>query len=306
MRKIKLAGLGLLALTLMLTGCADDAIDKQAEDIASQIVDVTSGVAQNAVSQVGELIEVTGEDWMNGMRGSGLSKQVSTDKALNTTVSLAVNHPLGNITVKPMATDQLKVEATLWGSQTGTDRKKLEQIFEQAEVSFVANKETLTLMIHPKGNSDINLWDWAKKEYKTSKFIVDYVIYAPQKIDHYQLHSNIGNITLTKPQGSLQLQADIGEIEVTDATILGESSILVNTGTLDMSIEALSGTASLAAKVELGDITATMEPSLAYDLEASTELGDVVGADAGVTKHNGGGPRIRLVTSVGEVIVNKE
>lgn len=304
MFKLRLVGIGLLALTLVLTGCDADAIDKQAENIASQIEDVTSGAAQNLTQQVGQFIENTGDDWMKEIRSNGLSKQVTAEQSISNSVTLVTDHPLGNITVQPSASDQLQVEATLWASGTGANKEKMEQIFEQAEVSFVSNKDTLTLMIHPKGNSNTNLWDWANKEYNNSKFEVDYVIYAPKQIESYQLHSNVGNIALSEPQGTLQLQADVGEIQLTDATILGKSSINVSTGNLDMSIMELVGTASLEAKVEIGNITASVDSSVAYELEATTELGEITGADKGVTKYNGGGPRIELAASVGNITVS--
>jgi outer membrane murein-binding lipoprotein Lpp len=296
MNRLKMLGVALLASTLLLSGCSD-----QLED---NLKEVATG-AQNAVHQVGDLIQDTGADWSKDMRNQGVSTQLNKAQSLSNATTLNINHPLGNITIEPSSTSgEIKVVANLWGSQSDAEKEKIKQIFQQAEISLVPDQETLTLLIHPQGNQDENLWDWAQNQYNTSKFLVDYTIYVPEQVTAYQIHSNVGNITMSKLQGSLQLQADVGEIQVQEVQIAGDSSIIVNTGQLDMSIDEQSNFTSLSAKVELGNLVAKVPATLPSEVEATTELGELTGIDKEGVKLNGGGPPITLTTSVGNITVS--
>lgn len=301
MNSIKILGIALLASSLLLSGCNDQLNDQLDESLK----DVASG-AQNVVQQVGDVIQDTGADWSKDFRKQGVSKQISKTESLSSTTTFIINHPLGNITIEPSSTSgQIKVEAKLWGTENKAEKEKIKQIFQQAEVSLVSKKEILTLLIHPQGKQDMNLWEWAQKEYKTSKFLVDYTIYVPEQVTAYQIHSNVGNITMNQPEGSLQLQADVGDIQVQEAKIVGDTSIAVSTGQLDMSIHEQSKFSSLKAKVELGNLVAKVPSTLPCEIEASTELGKLTGIEQEGVKLNGGGPPITLATSVGNITVNQ-
>lgn len=296
MNRLKILGATMLTSALLLSGCSD-----QLED---NLKEVATG-AQNAVHQVGDLIEDTGADWSKDMRSQGVLTELNRTQPINNATTLNINHPIGNITIEPSSTSgEIKVEAKLWVSRSEAEKEKLKQIFEQAEISLVPDQETLTLLIHPQGNQDENLWDWAQSEYNTSKFLVDYTIYVPEQVTAYQIHINVGNITMSKLQGSLHLQADIGEIQVQEVKIAGDSSIIVNTGQLDMSINEQSNFSSLSAKVQIGNIIAKVPSTLPSEVEATTELGELTGIDKEGVKLNGGGPPITLTTSVGNITVS--
>lgn len=296
MNSLKMLGVALLASTLLLSGCTD-----QLED---NLKEVASG-AQNAVHQVGDLIQETGADWSKDMRNQGVLTEINRTQPVSNATTLNINHPIGNITIEPSSkSGEIKVETKLWVSRSEAEKEKIKQIFQQAEISLVPDQETLTLLIHPHGNQDENLWDWAQNQYNTSKLLVDYTIYVPEQITAYQIHSNVGNITMSKLQGSLQLQADVGEIQVQEIQIAGDSSIIVNTGQLDMSIDKRSNFSSLSAKVELGNLIAKVPSTLPSEVEATTELGELTGIDKEGVKLNGGGPPITLTTSVGNITVS--
>lgn len=293
MSRFKLAGVALLASTLLLAGCSDQLNDK--------LSSVASG-AENTVNQVGELIQNTGADWTEGMRNSEFTQQITKAQPLINTTTLIINHPVGNITIEPSSTrGEIKVEAKI----SGSEKDKIKKMFKQTEVSLVSDQGTLTILIHPQGKKNVDLWDWAKKQHKISKLLVDYTIYVPEQVNAYQIHSNVGSITMNKPQGSLKLQTDVGNIQVQEAKIAGESSIVVNTGELDMSIDKQSKFSSLKAKVELGNIVAQIPSALPSEVEATTELGSLIGIDREGIKLNGGGPRITLGTSVGSITVSQ-
>lgn len=296
MNSLKVLGVALLTSTLLLSGCS--------EQLENNLKEVANG-AQNAVHQVGDLIQDTGADWSKDMRNQGVLTEINRTQPVSNATTLNINHPIGNITIKPFSNSgEIKVEAKLWGSRSEAEKDKIKQIFQQAEVSLVPDQETLTLLIHPHGNQDENLWDWAQNQYNTSKLLVDYTIYVPEQITAYQIHSNVGNITMSKLQGSLQLQADIGEVQVQEVQIAGDSSIIVNTGQLDMSINEQSNFSSLSAKVEIGDLVAKVPSTLPSEVEATTEIGELTGIDSGGVKLNGGGPPITLKTSVGNITVS--
>ena len=296
MNFLKMLGVALLASTLLLSGCSD-----QLED---NLKEVASG-AQNAVHQVGDLIQDTGADWSEDLRNQGKSIQLDKTQPVSKATTLNINHPLGDITIEPSPrSEEIKVEAKLWGSQIDAEKEKIKQVFQQAEVSLVPDQETLTVLIHPQGKQDENLWDWAQNQYNTSKFLVDYTIYVPEQVTAYQIHNNVGNITMSRIQGSLQLTADVGEIQVQEVQIADDSSIIVNTGQLDMSINEQSNFSSLSAKVELGNLVAKVPSTLPSEVEATTELGELTGIDKEGVKLNGGGPLITLTTSVGNITVS--
>jgi hypothetical protein len=298
----KMAWLAASAVLLTLaTGCGP-AENQLQQTLGSTVDSVSQSISQTAAS-VQQSVALAAGEWKNDLTFTGRSHELSASGEIGTAGKLQLENAVGRLELKEGTSDQIVVKATIQAADLPARKEKLDKLFEQSEVTVTPRGNSAQVRVHAKGAPDQNLWDWAQKELHFTEFRIDYVVEVPAGIQEFEVTNNVGEIAASGLTGTYRLQGDVGSIRVEDARLLGNSSIRTATGSIDLNILAMDSGSELQAKTDVGSVTATLDPSLACDLETSSELGEINGAAKGRSERGGGGPLIALGTSIGSVTV---
>lgn len=265
---------------------------------------IQSGIGE-AVEGIRDTVQDTALDLSDELKRNGIHQEISYTQEVDHSVSaLQVDHEVGNIVVKGTSDDKIKVTATIWSLDKASRDDKYQEIMDHAEISVVVNGDQLEVVTHPKGNEKLNMWKWAKKEYGFSNFSIDYMIEIPDRVKNYDISSEVGEINLSNLRGVYDVHNNVGSVSIEGAQIEGKSSIVSETGSLQLGIDQMQEDSSLKVRTEVGAIVANLAESLQCSLETKTEVGSITGASKGKSDINGGGPLLLLTSSVGSITVN--
>ncbi|WP_239618658.1 hypothetical protein [Cohnella mopanensis] len=279
----------------LLAGCAELSDDKIEENVNKQVEKVNNSISKT--------VQNATIDWMDETKQNGLNNKLSLKQEIGSATSVLLHNEVGNIEVKTTSDDQMTVSTTIWVNKERASEKDLHAILDNAETEVIADGDQLKIVTHPKDHPKHNMWDWAQDKYGYSEMSIDYVVEIPAGITSYEITSNVGSLQLSNLEGKYDVHNDVGSILIEGARIVGESRIQSSTGSVQLGIDRMDSDSRLEAATEVGSIIAKLADSLACDLETVTELGQVTGADLGESKRNGGGPLLKLRTSIGSITV---
>lgn len=322
MRKYhKSVWIGGVILLVLLAGCegqsgkTNDTVGEAIEDVSKSTEENIAGVFQSFGEKVGEVVgEATsalGEGVQNTslelgkeLRKEGVSKELSATQEVLAISELQIDHAVGNIEVKATAGDKIIVDAVIWAGNNASEKAKIQKIFDQAEVSVTVSGDQLKINTHPKGKPELNLWDWAQGKYGLSKFIIDYTVQVPSNVDRFNIINNVGNINVYDLKGTYLLHNDVGLTTIEEAQIIGESSVVSETGSVQLGVAQMDGSSSLKVEVAVGSIDVTLANSVQCNLTAESDVGHIKGVSKGTNEINGGGPLLSLTSNIGSINVN--
>ncbi|WP_068783263.1 hypothetical protein [Paenibacillus phocaensis] len=293
-------------LLALASGCGpaeNQSLQQQLEQTVSNTVDSVSQSISETAASVQQSVNLAAGEWKDDLTFTGRSHELSATEEIGTASKLQLDNAVGRLELKEGSSDQVVVKATIQAADLPARQAKLDQLFKQSEVSVIPQGDAIQVRVHAKGEPEQNLWDWAQKELHFTEFRIDYVVEVPAGLREFEVTNHVGEITASGLTGTYRLEGDVGSIRVEDARLSGESSIRTATGSLDLNLLAMDAGSRLQASTDVGSVTAVLDPSLACDLETSSELGEVSGAPKGSSKRGGGGPLIALKTSIGSIKV---
>lgn len=277
----------------LLSGCTND-VDET----------IKVGIGE-ATQSIGETVGNVASEWSDELKRNGIHKEISLTQKVDPSVSiLQLDNEVGNIEVKGTSEDNITVNATIWSLDKSSRDDKYQEMMDNAEIAVVIHGDQMEIVTHPKGNEKLNMWKWAKKEYGFSNFSIDYTVEIPDKVNSYDISSEVGEINLSHLKGIYDVHNNVGSISIEGAHIQGESKVESETGSLQLSIDQMEGESSLDVRTEVGSIDANLAESLQCSLKTKTEVGVITGANKGESDINGGGPLLSLTSSVGSITVN--
>jgi len=239
------------------------------------------------------------------VKREGKEFELTTAQEAGAAEGLAIDHAVGDIELITVPGNEIKVKTRVWFNESFFKNDKIRtQVTEQAATSFKLNGGTLELLTHSKEDSSKSLWDWSQKKFGDSGFMIDYVIEAPESLNHIHIKNDVGKIVVNKWQGSFDLQLGAGEIQLAQTEVTDNSKIVSEAGSVKLDLVQIDKDSTLTASTSAGSITVSFAPSMAYTLNTKTELGQITGASRGQSDVNGGGAKISLSTSVGAIKVN--
>ncbi|MGG3282212.1 DUF4097 family beta strand repeat-containing protein [Paenibacillus solani] len=239
------------------------------------------------------------------VKREGKEFELTTAQEAGEAEGLAIDHAVGDIELITVPGNEIKVKTRVWFNESFFKNENIRtQVTEQAATSFKLHGGTLELLTHSKEDSSKSLWDWSQKKFGDSGFMIDYVIEAPESLNHIRIKNDVGKIQVNKWIGAFDLQLGAGEIQLGQTEVTDNSKIVSEAGSVKLDLVQIDKDSTLTASTSAGSITASFAPSMAYTLNTKTELGQITGASRGQSDVNGGGAKISLSTSVGSIKVN--
>lgn len=303
----KIAWLAASAVLLALAaGCGpaeNPSLGQQWGETKGNAVDSVRQSVSDTAASIQQSVALAAGEWKDDLTFTGRSHELSATGEIGTAGKLQLDNAVGRLELKEGASDQVAVKATIQAADLPARKAKLDQLFEHSEVSVIVHGNAVQVRVHAKGEPDRNLWDWAQKELHFTEFRIDYIVEVPAGIEEFEVTNNVGEIAASGLTGTYRLKGDVGSIRVENARLAGESSIRTATGSLNLDILGMDTGSRLQAKTDVGSVTAELDPSLACNLETSSDLGQINGAPEGSSKRGGGGPLVELGTSIGNITV---
>lgn len=259
----------------------------------------------DTLAEVGNIAGDSALPISDKVKREGKEFELTTAQEAGAAEGLAIDHAVGDIELITVPGNEIKVKTRVWFNESFFKNDKIRtQVTEQAATSIKLNGGTLELLTHSKEDSSKSLWDWSQKKFGDSGFMIDYVIEAPESLNHIRIKNDVGKIVVNKWKGAFDLQLGAGEIQLGQTEVTGNSKIVSEAGNVKLDLVQIDKDSTLTASTSAGSITAAFTPSMAYTLNTKTELGQITGASRGKSDVNGGGAKISLSTSVGAIKVN--
>ncbi|WP_379129808.1 DUF4097 family beta strand repeat-containing protein [Paenibacillus sp. sgz500958] len=258
-----------------------------------------------AAATVEQAVEKTAVKVSDSITADWTSTELSASQAINSASTLTMVNPVGKIEVRPVTGEQLTVTATVRLEKDSAHEADHQIIMDNAEVSIQLSGDRVNVSTHSKENPGQDLWSWAQDELDDSDFTIDYAIGVPEGIDTFEITNNVGEIRLQDLKGVYHVTSNVGAIHISGAEVTGSSTVEANTGSIRLDLASMAEGSSLKAKTDVGSLTAILPESMGCDLETSSELGAITGADSGTSKLNGGGPLLSLSSKIGSITVHQ-
>lgn len=284
----KLGAIAATALGLVLlagcTGIGDTAKEAVGEAAAALETSAEKAVDMEALKK-GETLE------LSASAQAGSAKELRLDNAV------------GNIEVKEAEGSEVTVKVILRAQAMPFSKKDLQSVFDKATVSIEQDGNELRIYAHAKENADMDLWEWAKKELNYTNFSVDYSIGLPKSVNGFDIQNDVGDIVLGGLEGSYKVNTDVGEIQIKDAGITGESEMTTSTGSIELGIARMEKEGDLQVRADIGSIDVDLAETVQCELKTKVDVGDIDGAPKGTSTRGDGGPLLALEAAVGSISV---
>ncbi len=177
-------------------------------------------------------------------------------------VSLTIQNPAGNMTIRQGSGDQVTVQVT-----------KVVRTLNQS----VATRELGQMVVNTtQDGNTISV----QSNYSTSFFdgvrstrSVDIVVTAPQQTS-VMVRLSAGNATVTDLHGKMDLQVNAGDLTVSGAQITDNSSLRTNAGNLTANV-SMAPKATLSVQVNAGNAALTLPADTPARLDARVNVGSI-------------------------------
>ena len=177
--------------------------------------------------------------------------------------TLAVDLPVGSLTVRTGEPGQIAVEATkrAWGRSTAEAQRTLDRIDVSIEPTAAGVRVTVT---GP---------DWQAGASTTPRTPqVDLVVTVPEPTQ-LDLKVGVGRLAVDGVRGDVRITADVGEVELTDVQPV--TALEVESRVASIRFEgALTTGATYRMTSDVGRILLQLPPESAFQIEARSDIGD--------------------------------
>lgn len=116
---------------------------------------------------------------------------------------------------------------------------------------------------------------------------------------NYEVKNNVGDININYSQASYYIVSNVGEITVTEATAVGNSEFLTNTGDIMVNFNDITNADSIKAATDVGDINVTIPDDSSY----KTIINEFSEKES-IKSNKDENTKIELKTSVGNIEFN--
>lgn len=255
-----------------------------------------------------------------GNHSTGMNRVEETfDKTVNGDgiKVLEINSPVGSINVTTWDKNEIQIVVKKVNNGLKSKSELLDEL-KNAEVIFKPEGEKLSIKGYlPK--------------FKNNGMSIQFDISVPKNVTVYNIEAEVGDVRFNRVDGEINIVNNVGKIDVSDCT--GKISLKAVTGDVTARNTKLKADSNLTSNVgrvlfdgtienngtyrmttNVGKLDVTLPSSSGFEIDASTNIGDVtcdfdvVGSTdkKGIRgKVNGGGAQLILVNNTGSVSVDK-
>ncbi len=243
------------------------------------------------------------ENILNDLDESQDNQQISEEK--QDVNQLEVSNAAGNISIEKSEGTQIKIEVDK--KVRGASKDKKDTILGNMNVKLERAGKVIKVVVKTKNGEDF--WDWQEHNHKVTQTTINYDISLPEGIDVIEVNTGAGNIDVKDVSAKLSLETGTGNIDVQDVVALEDNSLNTGAGNIDFngSVEKIS---SFDASTGVGNVKFRVPEGTKMSLDADTGVGVLSGKFINTTTDdkfhfsgdiNGGGPKVKLNTGVGNV-----
>jgi hypothetical protein len=192
---------------------------------------------------------------------AGVTDQLERSAAVTAPVNLLVDVPVGYITVKAGAVDQVVLQATkrAWG----WNRSQAETVLDAITVGF-----------EQSGNQvGIKAGGLTGVENVPRSPQVDIAISVPEETA-VRLASNVGRILVSVTRGNAYVKADVGQVVLQALAPAGSLQVETRVATIDL-IGLATDRATYRLTSDIGRIALRLPPDSSFSIDARSDIGSV-------------------------------
>ncbi len=273
---------------------------------------LTSGCGVKINGKEYEMFSV-GEKEKSGVMsaiGSEASEEFTTSVNVEDAEKLMLSVNAGNIDFQNSDNSKIKIEADK--KVRGASENDKDTILENMNIVLERDGKNLKIVVKTKDKNDF--WEWLKDNYNVFQVTINYKISLPKGISAIDVNTGAGNIEVQNLSAELSINTGAGIIDVDEVTALGSNKLNTGTGNIDFSGN-VDDIKSFEASTGAGTIDFNVPEDSRMSLEAHTGIGLLSGSFIKKNDNNkfsfegdinGGGPRVKLNSGVGNVSVDKD
>lgn len=233
---------------------------------------------------------------------------ISEDRGDAEKLVLSVNS--GNIEIEKSETTDIKIKADK--KVKGASQSDKNTILKNMNIAIERVDKTLKIVVKTEDKKDF--WDWLKENYKAFQVSINYEIWLPEGINAIDVTAGAGNIEIENISSELVIDNGVGNIDIQEFTAYGNTKISTGAGNIDFDGN-LDNISSFEVSTGAGNIDFDVPEDTKMSLEANTGVGMLSGDFINKNSDNrfsfkgdinGGGPKVKISSGVGNVSVDND
>jgi hypothetical protein len=199
--------------------------------------------------------------------GIGVTEAIKTETSNVPTTgapTLDVENQIGKITIQPSSDNTLSytVDKHGWSFTSSTAQASADRM----KFTVTQSGNTVTM----KGEQPAGLLRFNIGNQNT----IDVTVNVPHG-SIVKVIATVGQAIITNPDGSLDVTANAGSIEVTGARLGGPLNLHANAGEIKFSGALAAGSSANTVLANVGSVTMNLDPSAKYNLNVKADVGSV-------------------------------
>lgn len=190
-----------------------------------------------------------------GLNINKVEKSSSIDKTISAAdgaVSLNTSNQVGNIDVAYGEGKTANVSAAV--KLASSQNISFDDILKNIDINLYEKGNTIYVAAVYKPTNE-NIWSWIKKASANTDLSINLTITVPESINNFSVNSKVGNISISNPKGLLNLQTDVGNIDVQNPSLIGLSTLKTDVGNINCTFDnKQSASGSMKADTDTGNI----------------------------------------------------
>jgi ToastRack found in some PspC len=193
--------------------------------------------------------------------GAEVTEHLERSASVTAPVNLFVDVPVGNITVRASAVDQVVLQATkrAWG----WNRSQAETMLHNIAVSFEQSGDQIR--VKAAGLTTVQNVPRSPQ--------VDITISVPEETA-MKLVSNVGRILVAGTHGNAYVKADVGQVVLQDVAPTGSLQVETRVATIDL-VGLLTDNTTYRLTSDVGRIALRLPPDSSFSIDARSDIGIV-------------------------------
>lgn len=242
--------------------------------------------------------------------GSEASDEFTTSVNREDAEKLMLSVNAGNIDFESSDNSEIKIEADK--KVRGASQNDKNTVLENMNIVLERDGKNLKIVVKTKDKKDF--WDWLRDNYNIFQVTIDYKISLPKGISAIDVNTGAGNINVLDLSTEISINTGAGNIVIQKVTALGSNKISTGAGNINF-IGSIDDIKSLKVSTGAGNINFNAPKDSRMSLEAHTGIGILSGSFINKNDNNkfsfegdinGGGPKVKLSSGVGNVSVDKD
>jgi hypothetical protein len=214
------------------------------------------------------------------------TRQVEREMTVDTPVELEIKNGVGPIRVIATDEDQVRVSARVraWGSSQAEAQKRVEQ--------------DVTVEIRQRERGSIQIEGYFTPGPYTRSPSVEFTVFVPRSAKLI-ISNDVGAVEVRGVNGALNIKVSVGEVNVRDWTMTGDSVVSSNVGQVTVGLPSASAF-NLSATANVGSIDCEFD--VTGERGTRRIPGDQLSGGVGSNPQM----QLRLSTATGDIRINKE